>query len=295
MRAFAILSGLAALSSAVAAPLTGCTSELFCDSSATLNARSGGVCLAELCVDASQAGAAPLKRDAPTVPSKASVYADLTNSERLARGLPLKPPARRTKAARDGAASPVPSYTAKGHLLVRDAGDNSVIGYASKTVSTATLITPDLVNALTVSITLPVGATSGSQLNLAQVDSPNAFTSFGLVQGRDSTTTDISTGSFNYLYISSTNDTAAGSSPQQPGNMPSNSLGTTRSSESAVWTIDMVSGTVFPTWINSGGVAATTQLFTQSNALYAGGDADAFGARYPSPVTLITLTWVPAV
>ncbi|KAF7333059.1 hypothetical protein MVEN_02412500 [Mycena venus] len=293
MRAFAILSGLAALSSVVAAPLSGCTSELFCESSAALDARSGGVCLAELCVDGNQT-AAPLKRDAP-VPSKASVYADLPNSERLARGFPLKPPARRTKAARDGAASPVPSYTAKGHLLVRNAGDNSVIGYASKTVSTATLITPDLVNALTVSITLPVGATSGSQLNLAQVDSPNAFTSFGLVQGRDSTTTDISTGSFNYLYISSTNDTPAGSSPQQPGNMPSNSLGITRSSESAVWTIDIVSGTVFPTWINSGGVAATTQLFTQSNALYAGGDADAFRARYPSPVTLITLTWVPAV
>ncbi|KAF7331120.1 hypothetical protein MVEN_02452300 [Mycena venus] len=251
MRAFAILSALAALSSAVAAP---------------------------------------------PVPSKASAYGDLTNGERLARGLPLKAPARRTKAARDSAASPVPSYTAKGHLLVRNASDNSVIGYASKDVSITTFITPNLDDALTVSVTLPVGATGGSQLNLAQADSPNAFTSFGLVQGRDDTTTDISAGSSNYLYISSTNDTPAGSSPQQPGNAPSNLNGSALSSESAVWTIDIVSGTAFPIWINSDGVAATTQLFTQSNALFASGDLDAVYAKFSLlPVTPITLTWVPAV
>ncbi|KAF7333011.1 hypothetical protein MVEN_02407400 [Mycena venus] len=236
MRAFAILSALAALSSAVAVP---------------------------------------------PVPSKASAYGDLTNGERLARGLPLKAPARRTKAARDGAASPVPSYTAKGHLLVRDAGDNSVIGYASQSGSTANLINPDLDDALTVSVTLPVGATGGSQLNLAQVDSSEPFTSFGLVQAKASTTTDIFTGSFNYLYFSFTNDTPAGSTPQQPGNGASDLFETTLSSESAVWTIDIVSGTAFPIWINSDGVAATTQLFAQSNRMLAGGDVDAYRAKFP--------------
>ncbi|KAF7331114.1 hypothetical protein MVEN_02451700 [Mycena venus] len=232
---------------------------------------------------------------APPVPSKASAYGDMTNGERLARGLPLKAPARRTKAARDSAASPVPSYTAKGHLLVRNAGDNSVIGYASHNVSVSTFITSDLDDALTVSVTLPVGATGGSQLNLAQVDSPNAFTFLGLVQGILSTTTDISTGSTNYLFFSSTNDTPAGSSPQQPGNAPSELFGTALSSESAVWTIDIVSGTAFPIWINSNGVAATTQLFTQSNAIFAGGDVDAFNKQSLFPLTPITLTWVPAV
>ncbi|KAF7333052.1 hypothetical protein MVEN_02411800 [Mycena venus] len=164
MRAFAILSALAALSSAFAAP---------------------------------------------PVPSKASAYGDLTNGQRLARGLPLKAPVRRTKAARDSAASPVPSYTAKGHLLVRNAADNRVLGYASNHGTVSSFITPDLEKALTLSVTLPVGATGGSQLNLALVDSPDAFTSFGLVQDPFSTTTDISTGSSNYLYFSFTNDTPA--------------------------------------------------------------------------------------
>jgi len=271
MRAFVALSVLAALCSALAAPSSGCSSELLCDSSA------------------------PLKRDVP-IPSKASVYRDLRNSERLARGLPLRPPVRRTKAARDGVASPVPTYTAQGHLLARNAADNSVLGYVYKSsAATAYLLNSDIANALTVSISLPIGATSGSQLNVAQVDGPNAFPYFGLVQGRDSTSTDISTGAFNYLYLSATNETPAGSTPQQPGNLPSNSLGTTRSSESAVWAIDIVSGTAVPTWINSNGAAATTQLWTQSGALYAGGDANAFHDRFPSPVTPLTLTWVPAV
>ncbi|KAF7333058.1 hypothetical protein MVEN_02412400 [Mycena venus] len=237
---------------------------------------------------------------APPVPSKASAYGDMTNGERLARGLPLKAPARRTKAARDSAASPVPSYTAKGHLLVRNAGDNSVIGYASHNVSVSTFITSDLDDALTVSVTLPVGATGGSQLNLAQVTScgrirPMRSLSSAWCRPPFSTTTDISTGSSNHLLIISTNDTPAGSFPQQPGNTPSEFFGTALSSESAVWTIDIVSGAAFPIWINSNGVAATTQLFSQNNAIFAGGDVDAFNKQSLFPLTPITLTWVPAV
>ncbi|KAF7331119.1 hypothetical protein MVEN_02452200 [Mycena venus] len=258
MRAFAILSALAALSSAVAAP---------------------------------------------PAPSKASAYGDLTNGQRLARGLPLKAPARRTKAARDGAASPVPSYTAKGHLLVRNAEDNSVLGYASKRPTPVTFITKDLDNALTLSVTLPVGATGGSQLNLAQVDSPNAFTSFGLVQSVDSSNTDIPAGSFKRCLsaLAATSTSPARMTPplvrlpQQPGNLPSDRLGKTVSSESAVWTIDIVSGMAVPIWIGSDGVAATTQLFLQFDVLYAAGDVGTFRARFGDSVIPITLTWVPAV
>ncbi|KAJ7681602.1 hypothetical protein B0H17DRAFT_1138352 [Mycena rosella] len=174
----------------------------------------------------------------------------------------------------------MPSYTAKGHLLVRNAGDNSVIGYVSKNISPVTSITPDVVVALTVSITLPVGAMRGSQLNLAQVDSSNAFPSFGLAQG-------------GYFYFSSTNDTPAGSSPQEPGNVISDSFGAA-SSESAIWTIDIVSGTAFPIWINSDGVTAKVQLFIDRNVLHASGDLNAYQA-VSGPVTPITFTWVPAV
>ncbi|KAJ7191716.1 hypothetical protein GGX14DRAFT_578742 [Mycena pura] len=294
MRTFAILSGLVAVCSALPVSSSGCTSELLCDSSTTpLDPRSD-VCLAEMCADGSQAAA--LKRDTST-PSKASVYRDLSNSERLARGIPLKRPVLRKRGTGTGALypkrSPSPTYTVKGHLLVRNANDGTTLGYASNvSFGNGYYYKPDIADALALSITLDVGSTSGTQLNVAQLNAPNVFPYFGLAQGRDSTSNDISTGSFNYLYFGGTDETPAGSTPQEIDNQAASSLRVARSSESAIWAIDILSGTAVPTWINSDGAAATTQLFTQSNGLYAGGDRDQFAAKYPSPVTPITFTWV---
>ena len=41
--------------------------------------------------------------------------------------------------------------------------------------------------------------------------------------------------------------------------------------------------------------AAATILFVQSNHVYASGDPPAFQARFPAPVTAVTLTFLPIV
>src|ERR1700704_4303950 len=59
-------------------------------------------------------------------------------------------------------------------------------------------------NALIVDFTL--NGTSGNAINLKPETSGQApFAYFGLVQGRDSTSSDIGPGSFNYLYLDNTN------------------------------------------------------------------------------------------
>jgi hypothetical protein len=152
---------------ALAAP-SRCLSEMDC-SPVGLSARN--TCVAEMC---GSPAPAVLKR-VPSIPSKASVYGPLSNGERLARGLPLKAPSRRI-AARVSSPSATPTYTVKGKLLARRADNDAVLGYVStKTAATAYFFDTNADAALLVSITLPVGETSGSQLNVAQLVRSSPF------------------------------------------------------------------------------------------------------------------------
>lgn len=145
--------------------------------------------------------------------------------------------------------------------------------------------------AIVVSFTL--NGTSGSQINVATVanTNENAYPDLGLVEGRDNTSATIGSGNYNYLYLDNTNSTPPGSTPQNVGNYFEGTSGLTKDSESAVWSIDITgsTGTLVPVWVNPNGTTPTTELFTQSNHVYAGGDSSAFESRYPAPVASITL------
>ena len=174
-------------------------------------------------------------------------------------------------------------------ITVQNSGGTQ-LGYVTTDPSYWTpLLSPNISNAFLVDFTLD--GTSGSAVNLTVVTPTQGFSYFGLTQGRDSTSADIGSGNFNYLYLEGTNATAPGSTPQQVGNYFSTATGLSHPSESAIWTIAIngTTGTLNPVWVNTDGTTPTTQTFVQSNHLYAGGDAAAFHTRFPAPVTPVTL------
>jgi hypothetical protein len=172
-------------------------------------------------------------------------------------------------------------------ITVKNAGGAS-LGYVQEDPGYWTpLLAATSAGALIVNFTLD--GTTGSQINLAPENSGQGFPYFGAVVGRDSTSSNIAPGSFNYLYLGGTNGTAPGATPQLPGSYFANTTGLSKASESAIWNIDVIAGTLLGQWINTDGTTPPTIFFVQSNHLYAGGDPSAFQSRFPAPVTAVTL------
>ena len=176
------------------------------NAAAVLDERSQ--CVAEICGESSFSqllerqdlpAVAPLP--SPTVATPVAVVEkELTNAERLAKGLPLKPPTRRSKkgssllsflffyrsltflaavifgdvdhplahAARSNP-SPVPTITYLGYIDVRSGPDS--VGYITNAGTAASvghyMTTTDQSQALLVSISLPVGAVSASNVDIS--------------------------------------------------------------------------------------------------------------------------------
>jgi hypothetical protein len=115
----------------------------------------------------------------------------------------------------------------------------------------------------------------------------------GMVQGRDNQDSNLAAGSFHYTYLASTNETPPGSVPADVGNSYSTATGLARTSESAVWTYNSATGILSPHWVNTDGSLPAIEYFTQSTAIYMGGDAAAFNSRFPAPIFRIAFDFVP--
>jgi len=275
MRIFSFIPALAALVTAVVAatvPADGCdgTSELGC--------------------------ATPVAPKRNFLPSRNG--RGLTNAELLRRGLPLNGPVLRrgTPVRRTTPSSgPLPPKTTTftGVIEVFDP-NNNLLGYISENLINGAQygIDPSIANALDVTFQAnPTGSTS--QIDISAINSNPAWPYLGLVQGRDDADYNLSPNSYQYLYIGGVDNpgTQPGDTPQSISNSYFN--GSPRTAETSVWTFDADNGSLMPEWINTDGSTPAQQLFTQSNALYSSGNPDAFHARYPAPVTLLTLVFLP--
>ncbi|KAF8343116.1 uncharacterized protein EI90DRAFT_3115604 [Cantharellus anzutake] len=215
----------------------------------------------------------------------------LTNAQRFACGLPPLPPKRLwvSPTRRD----PVPSsvnYRAAIQVIRQD--DGALLGYISRTSQGRERhkYVEDVTDALIVGFTLTAGATSATGIDLITENSdiPN-YVYLGLVQGSDDTDSVLQSGSYQYVYLANTNPTPANSPPQTVGNSYTQATGVSRTSESAVWSVNVVALSLVPIWTNPDGISATTELFAQSKNLYAGGDSAQYNSRYPAPLTLCRL------
>ncbi|KAF8329469.1 uncharacterized protein EI90DRAFT_1401404 [Cantharellus anzutake] len=184
-------------------------------------------------------------------------------------------------------------YCAVIQVLRKDNGAS--LGYISKNTffQAQYRVQPDISDAVVVNFTVHNVHKTHTGVDLLTVNSdiPNYFY-LGLVQGRDDVTSILHAGSYQYAYIANTNPTPPDSPPQNVGNSYTQATGRQRTSESAVWTLDVSAGTITPVWTNPDGTQPPIQIFLQSTAVYISGDAGQFNARYPAPITFITLKLV---
>jgi len=225
----------------------------------------------------------------------------LTNAERFARHLPPAPPRylrRGSPTRRTAPSSAPPPSVARGVIEVYDTEKDKFLGYISKNSFSQAQYRyqDDTSNALIINFSYPTGETSVQGIDLAQENSDiPTLLYIGLVQGRDSTSSDIASGNFNYGYFAGTDQTPKDSAPAHVGNSYTTITHIDRTSESAVWSVDLVSGKVTVQWVNEDTPKPTMSIFSQGTALYFGGDQTAFASRYPSPVTSISFKFIPIV
>ncbi|KAG8942460.1 hypothetical protein FRC04_003628 [Tulasnella sp. 424] len=252
-------------------------------------------CVTELC------GSADLFKSSTNIPTRsisARAIDVLTNAQRFARGLPPKKPKLiQGSPVRRQQPSSTPSDSYRGYIQVNRADGSGTLGYISQSSLSGaqTRYQSDTSTALIVDFKLPAGATSGSTLDftIESSDLSGNYQYLGLVQGRDDNDSDIAAGSYQYLYIAATAQTAPNATPRNAGNSYSSATGRSRTSESAVWSFDGTTNAITVQWVNSDGSTPTTNTWTQSTALYAGGDQGQFYARYPAPVIGLTYKFVP--
>jgi len=243
-----------------------------------------------------------LESRAPTTASTQDL-SHLTNGQRLARGIPIKPPRwRANQRSILPRVSPIPSLltTFRGVIMVTNTANGAVLGYISKnSLGTAQYgYQPLLADALIVTFTLELGATmfNNIRIHTENSDLTGGFPLLALVQGRDDSTPDLGPGSFHYAYVAAMAEPGSG-----PGSIPVTSpensysarTGLTRRSSSDVWSYNAISQELVPSWVNSDGSKPTISTFVQGVALYISGDRSAFDARYPAPTSPIAFNFVP--
>jgi len=241
---------------------------------------------------------APPSRDAAPTPTSPP----LTNAQRLARGLPIKPPHRRATIGPRSAfprASSVPRTNYRGIIAVTNTANGQILGY----ISTTSLghaqygYESSAANALIVSFDTDADAIVASAVRMTSENSDiPGFTLVSLVQGREDTSVDFAPGSLNYAYIAGMAEpgSASNSVPvTSPANSYTAATGSTRAAISNVWEFNRRTLALTLQWVNSDGSKPTTDSFAQGPALYVGGDQAAFTQRFPATVTGISFILVP--
>ncbi|CAE6437318.1 unnamed protein product [Rhizoctonia solani] len=128
------------------------------------------------------------------------------------------------------------------------------------------------------------------QLDLLATNGPSARYPFvGGTSGFASTSYNLSSGSYNYVYITGTTQTPPGSPPvEDDNNSFGDAIGIPGAAESAIWTYDPVTNDLSPQWVNVDGSTLANYLIYANdfnNAFIVTGDPvtfrETFGAPYP--------------
>ena len=176
-----------------------------------------------------------------------------------------------------------------GNIQVTDTDNNSVIGDVSDQWDNGVYV-PTTTPSDYLSVTL----TAGSEVNITANNEPDAtYPLIGGVDGNGNTSplTDLSEGSYNYLYLGGVTASAAGATPQTGTSAFSAVTGQSLDFESAIWTVG-ADNELVPQWINSDGSTPPTHLVLLQNAFYMTGDVSQFETEF-GPGADVALTFVP--
>ncbi|RDB21128.1 hypothetical protein Hypma_011845 [Hypsizygus marmoreus] len=250
-------------------------------------------CVSEYCPGKIESRGVPMPAVVPTRTS------ELTNGERLAQGLPIKPPTRRSRGPKHPTPSPLPQHTKRGVIKVTESKTGAFLGYISKhTFGHAQYrYQPKRDDALVVEFKISIYKSFVTNVRLTAEDSniPD-FPLLSLIEGHENHNADLAPGSFHYAYIGGMAEpgTPPKSVPMSsPENSYSASTGYTEAAESDVWSFDAFTNHLVPRWTNWDGSRPAVHIFEQATAIYISGDVKAFKERFPAPVKHVTLEFVP--
>lgn len=167
--------------------------------------------------------------------------------------------------------------------VIRVSNTSTVLGYISRSYVIPQVhrfaTTPSITDAM--NVTLSIGAGNATDIKINNGPDPS-YPYLGFVVGPASSNNDLAPGSYNYLLLTASKQTASGSTPSNVGNAYS----TEQLSESAVWTTAS-SNTISAQWVNSDGSKPLTTLVFQAGGLLATGDEASFNQKYPGAVNAI--------
>jgi len=214
----------------------------------------------------------------------------LTNAERITRGLsPHKPNFARRQAAKARRSS-TPCVPTTGVIGVQTGTGTLFLGPPNSFGEFQP--TGDQSSAIAISFcaddtssTFDIQTTAGGFSN---------FPYLAFVEGFANTSPDLQSGSPNYAYLASSTQTPAGSPAVTQPNSFSAAAGIPEGVETNVWTLDPATNALTPSWINSGGSAASVSLVyvSAANAFAITGDSGAFDNNFGT-TTPASFTFIP--
>ncbi|KAG5635979.1 hypothetical protein H0H81_009467 [Sphagnurus paluster] len=224
----------------------------------------------------------------------------LTNAKRLAAGLPLKPPTRRTRThVSRSQPSGVPpasgsSGNGGGYLEARDS-DGKCLGFVSKVQNAfGEYVVQDQKEDSDLRLRVSFDMNAEGVTDIQTTNGPDTDLPYlGGVKGFASDSTNIEEGSPNYIYIAGTVQT----SPNEPASDGSNTFTQVTSIaaqiESAIWSYNADTSVIAPQWINEDSGSPTTYVAIADGVIVLTGDKTEL-AEQLGPVDWVSLYYVPA-
>ncbi|TFK43108.1 hypothetical protein BDQ12DRAFT_642516 [Crucibulum laeve] len=232
--------------------------------------------------------------EARDVPLSQLEARSLTNARRLAEGLPLNPPKRRTHTEVSRALpSGTPSNDVRQGIIQVFTGD-ILLGYVKAATNSFGEygITADAAQALLVSVDVTDAATGVA--DIGTINGPDAsYPFFGGIVGFSSSNDDLASGSFNYVYLGATTQTEPNSPPVDGANSFTHATSLSKKIESAIWTFDASTNTLTSQWINTDSSSPATFIgyYASDNVFILTGDKTTFTNNF-GPTPWVTLKLV---
>ncbi|KAJ7678540.1 hypothetical protein B0H17DRAFT_1078624 [Mycena rosella] len=220
-----------------------------------------------------------------------------TNFERMRRGLPPLPPARRSSGFKP---KPVPSKvpcaplsSTAGYIKVAKS-DGTAAGYISKTFDgkRSYTLTQSTMSALEVKVAS--SSPFNGPFNLLGLNAPDTHHPYiGAVGGSKGYY--FGNGQRGTAYLAGTGTSAANSPPSSKDGSSLKSLGYNAPSESQIWSMDCTTRAISAQWTNSDSTQHSTTIFYDPAVHYLGltFDLDAFNHRFNEGAYAVTFTFVP--
>ncbi|KAF8603690.1 hypothetical protein BDV93DRAFT_523160 [Ceratobasidium sp. AG-I] len=253
----------------------------------------------------------PIEDAAPAAPAE-----PLTNAKRFALNMPPASPkahrrlhrgvsphgGSRVRSAPRAATSPTPPVSNKCNILVKDSSTGQELGFISREWNSFAEYGPlqsSQIGALEVAFSY--SSDSLSQLDLLTTNSKSAAHPFmGASLGYGSDSGDIGPGNTNYLFLTGSTQTPAGSPPSyEASNSFSEVSGGEAASETAIWTYDPLSRALTSYWTNSNRSVSKAYILWSSqegNELFTlTGDPALFMSTFGIDAPEVTFICVPSV